>query len=540
MKKFILIITTTLLFLTGCNSASGGSSNSNFNVTSITPANNSDISATQSFVANFSNNVNPSTANNVTLKTSGGVNVPLDCGVNGATAIKCTPTTQLSFGTGYTLSFGSGIQNPAGNSLTPASYDYTTNSNPSITTITPNNNSTIGISDINFVATFDTAMNTATFTNTNITLNDTTASTTVPMTCGAQSESIASCTPNNNLTPYHNYTLTYTNLVMSKTGIPINQVNFNYTNGTPTSYNLSQKINASGRTVIIQNSSYLFVPNGSGNIIVYNYINGDYVSVYNGAGPTTLGSNGISNNISASYNNIAYLLDSSNGSIWSYSKGQFLNITGNLSGWAYSIAISGSNIIASTQTGIYYSTGGNSWNSITPENYNFIGTLATDNNGNIYYASMGSTSTPTSVNIISYENNVWNNVATYNSENYSYLADSIQNFAVENGIIYLELGIPLTSYKTQLMMKYVNNSWQQLSALSGFSAINGVYVGMDYLYVNNGTVYYYASGAGLSSLNSGSSQWNTLNTQYNGIISNFGMDSLYNIYYSNGYLGTPQ
>ena len=136
MKKLLLIAAASAL-LAACGGSSGAGSSSGFGISSISPANNTQIPVTQAFVANFTNQLNPNTIGNVTMTTESGASVLITCGINGTTAIQCMPTSALSYGTGYRLTFGSGIQNAAGNSLTPITYNYTTFQNQGVASVVP-------------------------------------------------------------------------------------------------------------------------------------------------------------------------------------------------------------------------------------------------------------------------------------------------------------------------------------------------------------------------------------------------------------------
>lgn len=242
MKKLIASIALSYAIV-GCGGVASSGSNSGFNITSVTPSNDSTIPVSQAFIANFSNNVDSATIGNVALATESGANVLLSCASASVTSIICTPTTQLNYATKYILTYGSGIKNTAGNSLNQTIYNYTTFSNQGVASILPGSGA-ISPNTTTWNIVFGESMQLATLNTSqtpgNVTLTQTTTSSpiNVPITCTSIDPTNMSCTVSQSqLALNEPHVLTLTNKIISQNSVPITLQTVNYTTSnyvTPT------------------------------------------------------------------------------------------------------------------------------------------------------------------------------------------------------------------------------------------------------------------------------------------------------------------
>jgi hypothetical protein len=166
------VATSTDNFTTG--NLSGTSS---LTVTSVTPANGATgVPVTSSVVFTFSAPVDPATVNTSTMnvETYGGSALAGTYGVNGST-VTFTSQAALPGNTLLYVSVGGNVHDLAGNSCTGWSSSFTTvnvtdTTAPTITSVTPPNNSTNVGQNTQVVVTFSKSINPSTITSTSLTL----------------------------------------------------------------------------------------------------------------------------------------------------------------------------------------------------------------------------------------------------------------------------------------------------------------------------------------------------------------------------------
>lgn len=266
MKKLLVLIGA--LALAACNGGSGDSGSSGFSIMAISPANTSQITGNQVFLATFNNQLNTSTINNVSLTSASGTAVGLTCVSAGASVISCTPVTTLAYGSSYTLTYGAGIKNVAGNSLAATSYNYNTPSVPQVSTISPSNGASLPLTGNTFTVVFSSDMDTSTFNNTNVILLNG-AATNVPLNCSASNSSTMSCVVSQNLTPLTTYNLTLTSGLKSNFGAPLTQVAFSYSTGGQTYAWSSIYSSATGYPTLQGSGANVYATIASNNNVAY-------------------------------------------------------------------------------------------------------------------------------------------------------------------------------------------------------------------------------------------------------------------------------
>lgn len=455
-------------------------------IVSITPTPGA-ISLTQlTFTPQFNESMNMSTftSNNVNMTdTTSGTEIAVSCASTDKITVICTLSgiSQLTYNHNYALNFGAGITSNLGVPISPTTYNYSaTNATvPQVSSISPVNGATIGISGVNFLATFNTAMSTATFTNANIKLYDNTASGWVSMNCSASSSTVASCTPTANLSPYHSYTLTLTNAITSALGVPMNQVSYSYTSNNVTyNFNTSGLSSSQIHYSLNNNLGYVYstgitLPDsGTHSASVYQYINNNWSGVAqfanigynNGASFVTNGTN-------------SYFV--TNAHVYQFVSNLWTEITGNsglntnsLSGYLLSqtAAIFNNTVYVSGITNPYYEnlmqyTGSTNWNGVTPSGVidgktYFYQAPIYQYNGNLYIA--GSLyGDGNLVGISKFNGSGWTSVTNN-------LIDNISNpYGISLQVTSKGIYVLLNSPSNQLWF-WNGNNWTNLLATGGF------------------------------------------------------------------------
>jgi Ice-binding-like/Bacterial Ig-like domain len=194
-------------------------------VISTNPANlATGVPVTQIVTATFNNAMNPTTINTVTFIVAGpgGAAIMGTVTYSGTTAM-FTPAANLLPSTQYSGTITTGAKDPAGNALAiNFVWTFTTGTIPTVTSVTPPNNSTLVCPDTAVItATFSHAMNPATINTTTFTLTGPGGASVAGQVSYAAATNIATFTPSGALAPGTTFTATITTGAQDTSGIAL-------------------------------------------------------------------------------------------------------------------------------------------------------------------------------------------------------------------------------------------------------------------------------------------------------------------------------